>query len=138
MNADFLDAHDRHWDDAERLYGAQRWANADHLYGMATECGLKGLMLVFGMPFDAAKDKPVEKADQVHVDGAWLRFETYRCGHHAGARYLLSASSPFADWHVSQRYAHQSHFNQARVDPHRQGADQVRQLVKKAAVEGLL
>lgn len=33
MHADFLDAHERHWDDAERLFAVQRWANADHLYG---------------------------------------------------------------------------------------------------------
>ncbi|WHF34964.1 hypothetical protein [Aeromonas salmonicida] len=47
MQADFLDAHARHWDDAESLLQAQRWANADHLYGMAAECGLKQLMRVF-------------------------------------------------------------------------------------------
>ena len=41
MKADFLDAHQRHWDDAERLLQAQRWANADHLYGMAADLKVK-------------------------------------------------------------------------------------------------
>jgi hypothetical protein len=40
MNADFLDAHYRHWQDAELLFGRGRLANADHLYGLAAECGL--------------------------------------------------------------------------------------------------
>ena len=47
MNEDFLDAHMRHWTDAELLYAAQRWANADHLYGISAECGLKGLTETF-------------------------------------------------------------------------------------------
>lgn len=50
MNPDFLDAHDRHWNDAEYLFAALRWANADHLYGLSAECGLKRLMIAFGMP----------------------------------------------------------------------------------------
>lgn len=43
MQSDFLDAHNRHWQDAEQLFEAQRWANADQLFGMAAECGLKSL-----------------------------------------------------------------------------------------------
>lgn len=138
MNADFFDACERHRHDAEYLYGIQRWANADHLYGMAAECGLKRLMQVFGMLFDTTKNRPSDKNDQRHADVIWTRYESYRCGHHQGASYALPAANPFADWNVSQRYARQSHFDQARVDPHRQGAEQVRQLVKKAMVEGLL
>ena len=49
MNTDFLDAHKRHWADAELLYNEDRWANADHLYGMAAECGLKRLILLFAL-----------------------------------------------------------------------------------------
>lgn len=138
MNADFYDAHKRHWDDAERLYAAQRWANADHLYGIAAECGLKQLMLAFGMPFDAAMDKPAKQQDVVHADGVWARYESYRCGHHRGAGYVLSTSNPFADWRVSQRYAHQSQFDEVRATAHQAGANQVRQLVKKATLEGLI
>jgi len=41
MSIDFLDPHDRHWEDGERLFGVSRWANADHLYGLSAECGLK-------------------------------------------------------------------------------------------------
>ena len=138
LQADFLDAHHRHWDDAERLFVAGRWANADHLYGMAAECGLKRLMLAFGMPFDSTKDRPTSQPDRVHADGVWARFESYRCGHDAGAGYVLPGINPFADWHVSQRYAKQSQFDVARTTPHQTGANQVRQLIKKAELEGLI
>lgn len=67
MQADYLDAHNRHWQDAESLFDSNRSANADHLYGMAAECGLKRLMLAFGMKFDSAKDRP-SSTDDRHLD----------------------------------------------------------------------
>lgn len=138
MQADFMDAHERHWEDAQRLFQAQRWANADHLYGMAAECGLKRLMLAFGMPFDTVKDRPRERSDQVHADGIWARFESYRSGHYQGTAYALPADNPFSNWNVSQRYAHQSHFDQAHAQAHQSGADIVRKLIKQARKEGLI
>jgi len=138
MQEDFLDAHHRHWDDAERLFAAQRWANADHLYGMAAECGLKRLMQAFGMPFDSVRDRPANQLDRVHADGVWARYESYRCGHHRGATYVLPPVNPFDNWNASQRYAHQSLFDAARATSHQIGANQVRQLIKKARWEGLI
>lgn len=138
MQSDFLDAHDRHWQDAEKLYEAERWANADHLFGLAAECGLKKLMLAFGMPFDLNRDMPQEQQDKQHADGIWVRYEAYRSGHHQGANYGLTANNPFQDWHVSQRYANQRHFYQSRVGPHREGADEVRRLIRKAKLEGFI
>lgn len=137
MQADFLDAHERHWEDAEQLYRAQRFANADHLYGMAAECGLKRLMVAFGMQVDSNTGSPQSQSDRTHVDGVWVRYESYRARQQA-TDYCLPASSPFAAWHVSDRYAHQSNFNQPRTTAHKAGADQVRQLIKKAQREGLI
>lgn len=88
MQADFLDAHERHWDDAERLFQAQRWANADHLYGMAAECGLKRLMMVFGMSVDTTTGSPVNSKDWKHANNIWMRFESYRSGHLQGVGYM--------------------------------------------------
>lgn len=138
MQADFLDAHERHWVDAEGLFQAQRWANADHLYGMAAECGLKWLMLAFGMPYDSARNRPDKSQDRIHANGIWARFESYRCGHHQGAGYALTAPNPFADWNVAQRYAHQANFDQARAQAHQVGASSVRGLIKKAQKDGLV
>ncbi len=138
MRSDFPNAHRRHWRDAELLFENQRWANADHLYGMATECGLKGLMGAFGMPFDAQKDRPQASEDRTHADGVWRRYEIYRSGHLAGAGYALSSENPFHDWGVAQRYANESHFTQEEVRPHRESAEEVRRLVRKARLDGVL
>ena len=136
MNVDFLDAHHRHWDDAEMLFKQSRWANADHLYGVSAECGLKQLMIAFGMGVDAA-GSPLNKEDKVHAQTAWLRYETYRSGHGAAA-YVLPQITPFDDWAVSQRYAHRSNFDSAHVQAHRQGAEAVKHLITQATQNGLL
>ena len=136
MNADFFDAHDRHWQDAETLFVDSRLANADHLYGLSAECGLKRLMMAFGMVIDSY-GKPTDKKDLVHIDGVWVRYESYRSGRSA-ANYILPSSNPFGDWDVSQRYANQSNFDTAHVTSHRYGTDSVRNLINKAKTEGLL
>jgi hypothetical protein len=58
---------------AELLLGQERLANADHLYGMAAECGLKYLMLKLGMPFNHPKDRPEKVEDRKHADLIWNR-----------------------------------------------------------------
>ena len=88
MNADFFNAHDRHRQDANLLFSRHRWANADHLYGMAAECGLKQIMQAFGMAVDTLTGSPAERKDRVHADGIWARFESYRSGHYQGAGYV--------------------------------------------------
>ncbi|MBF0422870.1 MAG: SAM-dependent methyltransferase [Magnetococcales bacterium] len=138
MQTDFMDAHDRHWEDAENLFQARRWANADHLYGLAAECGMKQLMLAFGMKYDISKDLPDDPDDRKHVNSLWERFESYRSGQPQGAGYALTATNPFADWDVKQRYANQSHFNQAHVAAHQTGAKVVYDLIQLARREGLL
>lgn len=138
MNLDFLDAHDRHLNDADQLFKAQRWANADHLYGMAAECGLKQLMIKFGMDFNYEKWKPVDQNDVKHADQLWDRYDAYRSGHQQGIHYALPPSNPFQNWNVAQRYAHQSHFDENYLLPHQNGANAVSALIKKAKEEGLL
>ncbi|MFD2233477.1 SAM-dependent methyltransferase [Phaeospirillum tilakii] len=138
MQSDFLDAHHRHWGDAELLFQQNRLANADHLYGVAAECGLKRLMLAFGMVYDSAKDRPADSRDAEHVKKIWSRFENYRSGHPAGPNYILPPENPFADWHVGQRYAPRSNFDNRRVGDHKAGASQVRALVHQALRDGLI
>lgn len=138
MQADFLDAHERHWDDAERLLKAGRWANADHLHGLAAECGLKRLMLAFGMHVDPNTGNPRDGQDRKHVDGIWTRFESYRSGRVQGASYALSNINPFLNWSVSDRYAHQSNFDQERAHKHKVASQVIHQFIVKAKLEGLL
>ena len=77
MNADFLDAHRRHMVDAKTLFLASRLANADQLYSFAAECGLKKLMSSFGM-LVTPDGSPTDRADRVHADTIWARYESYR------------------------------------------------------------
>lgn len=138
MQADFLDAHERHLQDASSLFEAERWANTDHLYGLAAECGLKRLMIAFGMPYDSVKARPSQRPDRVHANDIWDRFETYRGGHLQGIGYALAPTNPFTDWDVAQRYAHHSNFNRKRAEAHQSGALQVHELIKKGIREGLI
>lgn len=138
MPTDFLDAHFRHHEDAEVLYCHDRWANADHLYGMSAECGLKRLMLAFGMPFDISRDSPSRSGDKKHIDKIWDRYETYRSGHMPAASYTLSSSTPFVNWRAEHRYDHQSGYDQSNIDTHRLAADDINDLIKKAQIDGLI
>lgn len=138
MIADFLDAHERHWDDAEMLFNANRLANADHLYGLAAECGLKRLMIAFGMNIDPTTGSPINRQDRFHANQAWTRFESYRSGYHNGVSYQLPPNDPFYDWDASQRYAHQSNFSQGLAISHRNGAGAVYELLTKAVLEGIV
>jgi len=135
MNCDFLDAHERHWEDAELLNEKERLANADHLYGMSAECGLKRLMICFGMSVGASGLPP--DSDRKHADGIWDRFDAYRHGHPQGAGYALPTNNPFANWKAGQRYAAREGFDKSLVLAHREGAEIVRHMVAKARKEGL-
>ena len=138
MQTDFLNAHERHLDDAERLFQAARLANADHLYGLAAECGLKALSEK--LSHSAGLDP---KHDYVHVmedkkpTTAWSRYQAHLSGHALGTKLSVPQSNPFTDWSVSQRYAHESSFDLLRVQAHRSGATLVSNLVKTARKEGL-
>ena len=138
MTADFIDSNSRHYDDANHLFSKNRFANADQLYGFSVECGLKSLMIAFGMPFDQNYQMPQNKIDRVHADGVWDRYESYRSAHLSGANYILNNVNPFNNWKVSQRYENQSSYNVATVTPHKDAAEQVCKLVKKAQLDGLL
>jgi hypothetical protein len=133
---DFKDAHDRHFADANTLYHANRWANADHLYGLSAECGLKALMVSFGMQLQT--NGAPNKSDKEHINKLLPRYEAYRSGHHEGINYPLSQTNPFTNWDVNQRYDSQVGFTQSAVDPHQQGAKCIKQLVMKAQLAGLL
>lgn len=135
-NADFPDAHERHWKDAELLLDKKRLANADHLYGLSAECGLKALMQAFGMQVTSFGHP--EGKDKVHVERVWQRYESYRWGHPFGVRYPLPLKNYFSDWDINHRYSNRRAFSKERVESHRRGAIIVRRLVLRAKREGLL
>ena len=130
--ADFVDAHGRHWQDAEILFGQDRWANADQLYGFSAECGLKAVMEALGMNVDAI-GRPEESKHRKHIQDLWPIFQAF-ARERNGASYLsmLPSGSPFADWSHHDRYAHQSYCQERDTLPHRAAAKRVRPLVQQA------
>lgn len=136
MQVDFYDAHQRHWTDAELLFASARFANADHLYGFSAECGLKRLMVAFDMKL-TDEGSPDKQSDRVHANKIWDRYETYRSKYGA-SQYTLPQQYNFSDWDAAQRYAHQSNFNKNSVILHQQAATAVRELIKKALLDGTL
>ena len=133
--ADFRDAHRRHWQDAELLFKHQRWANADQLYGLSAECGLKAVMVGLGM--DVRADRaPVRREYRQHVDALWAEFMSFASGR-SGSPYvqMLPTANPFATWSIDNRYAHGGHFSKAAVDPHRAAALATRKMAQRAQQE---
>ena len=133
--ADYADAHRRHWEGAELLFKNSHWANADYLYGLSAECGLKAIMRKLGMKVDA-KGRPEELRYRKHMPDLWSIFENF-ARRHSGATYLtmLENSALFKDWWIGNRYAKQSCFECANVAPHRDAADQVSKAVEHAKLD---
>ena len=127
--ADFLDAHHRHWRDAEFLFADARLANADQLYGFCAECGLKATMVRFGMRLN---DRGLpEKKYREHLPGLWSLFETFV--EQQDARRNLPdfpEDNPFRNWSVDDRYRRADHTTTTFVEHHRTGARRVVEMVR--------
>ena len=124
--ADFRDAHRRHWHDAELLFKHQRWANADQLYGLSAECGLKAVMVGLGMV--GPQGAPPQRYRK-HVNELWPQFVTFVSGP-STSNYVLPEGRPFDDWSITDRYAHRKGFTEAGVCPHRSAANNVRLMIQ--------
>jgi len=135
MQADFLDAHYRHWKDAEILFAQARLANADHLYGIAAECGLKKLMQIFGMPIDLHNGSPLNSKDKKHINQLRAQYITYLSGSYS-TYYSLSSIDPFKNWDVANRYSADVFFDNSYVEPHKIGASDINELILKAKSRG--
>ncbi len=94
MAADFRDAWMRHKEDGDLLYKKKRWANADHLYGLAVECGLKAVMQALGMAVNPT-GVPVSRQHRVHLPDIWYAFHAfvYRSSGSSGASLFESSVS---------------------------------------------
>lgn len=134
--ADFADAHRRHLEDAELLFENARWANADHLYGLSAECGLKAIMLRLEMDVDDVSGEPREPKHKQHLPKLWRVFENF-AREHGGGRYvdLLSGHRRFKNWSINNRYARRRNFQDADVRPHRDAAWGISEVVRSVKWE---
>jgi len=138
MDCDFLDAAQRHWDDAELLLTQDRLATADHLLGISAECALKAVMVALGMGLNA-RGAPKAREHMVHIDGLWAAFQSFAQGR-MGARYIepLEPGHPFGDWSPGQRYWNRSRFTDSRVDQHWSACEASLRTLGRCLLDGVL
>ncbi len=136
LRASFPEAQGRHWEDAELLYARQRWGNADQLFGLSAECGLKAVMARHGMPLNAS-GHPLEHRHRKHIQALWAKFK--RFSEHRAAAYVraLPPASPFSDWSHHNRYSGTGYTDRAAVDRHRGAARHIRQMVRLMEQDGM-
>ena len=128
--ADFRNAHDRHWCDAELLFQRGRWANADQLYGYSAECGLKAVMV-------AHTGSPIDPGYKRHFPALWGTFLSFVDGPSIAEQLRgLPQANPFAGWSQDNRYAASGHFNAKTVTPHRKAARLIRDFYERLRVIG--
>lgn len=137
MSTNFLDASDRHFEDAELLLAQAREANADHLFGLSAECSLKAVMLALGMAV-STDGAPKDKGHKVHMPELWAAFQSFAEGSLA-SRYLepLDKSNPFSGWSVDQRYWARAAITASATSSHRAAADQCRLSLEKLIFDGV-
>lgn len=126
LTADFIDAHERHWEDAELLFECHRWAGADHLYGLSAECGLKAVMKASGMEVDET-GTPRRKYRK-HVRELWPLFVDFMEQNNE-LWDEFPDDEPFDDWSHHDRYAHRGCFRSDNVGRHRHAAEGICRMV---------
>lgn len=137
MSLNYRDASNRHFIDGEILLDSNRFPNADQLYGLASECSLKAVMVGLGMQV-TNKGAPRDSAHKVHMPELWMAFQSFAEGRLA-SRYLepLPHRNPFGDWMVDQRYWLSNAINAERTKNHRDAATVCRESLALAVLDGV-
>jgi hypothetical protein len=143
-NPNFRAAARRHHDDAGFLLTDSRWANADHLAGLAAECALKAIVQF--TPFSAAQNArgflvwPQTSTElKQHIDGLWRELAQNIRGYAAPTFIGLLASpgpEPFANWHVADRYGDGLAITQHEATAHLNATKQVLAVLQQAEIDG--
>lgn len=137
MTTDFYNAFLRHMADADLLLNNNRWANADHHYGLAAECLLKALLLRQGVSSDAHGDIANDASSRpykVHINKLWQRYTSFSQRRNS---YCLPRHNPFHDWDITQRYAHDSEITEQTARAHAAAVDTLNNgIVRQARLNG--
>lgn len=133
MSTDFYNAFYRHATDADLLLDKERWANADHHYGLAAECALKAILLQQGI-----SSKGGDIADpkyKQHIDKLWDKYQSFM---QTKNTYVLPTRNSFHDWSIDQRYAHENDITEQTARNHGAAVASLKKIVKKAELAGVL
>ena len=144
MTIDFKNAANRHYQDAEYLYSLQRWANADQLYGLSSECLLKVMIASLdSSSINLSTGDFNTKVHRKHLEynnadkDLWNHFSLNFSGRIA-AHFSLASPNPFADWDIFQRYHHERFFDKTRIDAHRNATQNLQNKVQELFINGVL
>jgi len=129
MNEHYSDAYERHFEDANLLFHNARWANAEYLYGLSVECGIKALQRAVG--------QTVRRQHLPNLMQNINHFEFRKSGR-TSSRYLLprEVRDAFNDWDVSQRYQHRRQFTMTIAQRRKYGAEAMHKLVEQVRKDG--
>ncbi|MGH3546096.1 MAG: hypothetical protein ACRDPW_09260 [Mycobacteriales bacterium] len=143
----FAVATRRHYEDAEFLFSGRRCVSADHLAGLAAECGLKAILLKCGeAKMNSKSGKPVlvapnsgEEKSLGHVDELWNQLPLIVSGRSA-KRFtaLVARPAPFATWRITDRYSDGTTITAECARKHLDAAGQILGLLEQAEREGTL
>ena len=124
---DFLDAMHRHWHDARLLEQNGRTANADHLYGVSAECGLKADLERHGHRIEGNKKL------RRHLPKLWKEYVSLVDGKDAATLELNFSheANPFDDWTIDDRYAHRTKIKDEQLQRHHSGAEKIRNMFQR-------
>ncbi len=134
MATNYYKAFERHAYDADLLLAKERWANADHLYGLAAECALKAILVQQGI---TSKNGDIEDHDyKRHINTLWDKYKAFM---HTKKTYPLpTKENPFDDWSIAQRYAHEDEITEQAVRNHGAAVASLKKIVMKAKLDGVL
>ena len=139
----FSGAARRHLNDAEHLRAGARYPNADHLSGIAAECGLKAIaadVLGGGMTGIYAANPITGTKSKGHLGRGtlWSEIVSLASGRQeVEMMALLATADPFSNWDVSDRYSDSSSIRQEDVDRHIEGARLVLRALESAKISGM-
>jgi len=123
MADSFAQSAVRHWLDAIKLEAASRTDNADQLFGLAAECGIKTALVTFpGIYKDGALDEQYKK----HINELWNRVALQGLQKRfPGLLAFLRSANPFHDWNTNQRYAADGIVTAEALERHKSGARRI-------------
>lgn len=140
---DFKTAARRHHSDAQFLFDDRRWPNADHLAGVAAECGLKAILLHYlGARLDS-RSRPVwgqnSRRLDSHIKQLWDEVRLVVAGRSAPVfASLVTGSAPFADWEIDDRYSDGNTITERRALDHLDTARAIMEVLEQAVRDGVL
>jgi hypothetical protein len=147
MRVDFKNAAIRHFKDGELLYAHSRWANADQLYGLSSECILKHIIV--GLDPDSVNpvsgDFSRTSAHKKHLGNQntgrdlWNYFSvTFNEALLARSGYGMPDVNCFGDWDIFQRYVHECCIDKQRTDSHRSATRELHNLLQELFIKGVI